>query len=53
MLHAKALILDEPLALCGSLNLDSRSLFLNYEVVAVFYGAAELALPRAPPFVAA
>lgn len=42
MLHAKAVVMDEELALCGSLNLDGRSLFLNYESMAAFYGAAEV-----------
>ncbi|MFT3802488.1 MAG: phospholipase D-like domain-containing protein [Burkholderiaceae bacterium] len=38
MNHAKACVFDD-LALCGSANLDSRSLFLNFEVTAVFYRA--------------
>lgn len=42
MLHAKAVVLDEELALCGSLNLDARSLFLNYEAMAAFYSRAEV-----------
>ncbi|WP_027995627.1 phospholipase D-like domain-containing protein [Simplicispira psychrophila] len=42
MLHAKAVVMDEELALCGSLNLDGRSLFLNYESMAAFYGATEV-----------
>jgi cardiolipin synthase len=42
MLHAKAVILDEDLALCGSVNLDGRSLFLNYELTTAFYGQAEI-----------
>ena len=42
MLHAKAVLIDDELALCGSLNLDARSLFLNYEAMAVFYGAEEV-----------
>ena len=42
MLHAKAVVLDKELALCGSLNLDARSLFLNYEAMAAFYGRAEV-----------
>ncbi len=43
MLHAKAVVVDERLALCGSVNLDGRSLFLNFEVMTAFYGAAEIA----------
>jgi cardiolipin synthase len=42
MVHAKAVIIDDDLALCGSVNLDARSLFLNYELVTAFYGAAEV-----------
>jgi cardiolipin synthase len=32
MLHAKAVLFDEELAIIGSANMDMRSLFLNYEV---------------------
>ena len=42
MLHAKAVVVDDVLALCGSANLDSRSLFINYEAMAAFYGRAEI-----------
>lgn len=42
MLHAKVVLIDDELALCGSLNLDARSLFLNYEAMAAFYGADEV-----------
>jgi cardiolipin synthase len=31
MIHAKAVVFDDTLALSGSVNLDSRSLWLNYE----------------------
>ena len=37
MLHAKAIVIDEQLALAGSANLDLRSLFLNYELMVAFY----------------
>lgn len=43
MIHAKAVLVDDSLALCGSANLDSRSLFLNFELMVAFYGAAEIA----------
>ncbi|TFI46177.1 cardiolipin synthase, partial [Diaphorobacter sp. DS2] len=42
MVHAKAVLIDDELALVGSLNLDARSLFLNYEAMTVFYGPQEL-----------
>jgi cardiolipin synthase A/B len=59
MNHAKAVVFDDSLALCGSCNLDSRSLLLNYESAVVFYGAAEIdwlarwifaLVPAATPF---
>lgn len=37
MLHAKLVVVDETLALAGSANLDSRSLFLNYELMIAFH----------------
>ncbi|RTL29715.1 MAG: cardiolipin synthase [Burkholderiales bacterium] len=42
MLHAKAVIIDQELALCGSTNLDSRSLFLNYELTTAFHGTKQI-----------
>jgi cardiolipin synthase len=42
MNHAKAVVFDRSIALCGSPNLDSRSLLLNYESAVVFYGAEEV-----------
>ncbi|MDP8986354.1 MAG: phospholipase D-like domain-containing protein [Pseudomonadota bacterium] len=42
MNHAKAVVFDDNIALCGSCNLDSRSLLLNYEATVVFYDAAEI-----------
>jgi cardiolipin synthase A/B len=42
MNHAKAVVFDGTLALSGSVNLDSRSLLLNYECAVVFYGAREI-----------
>ena len=32
MLHAKAVVVDDQIAVLGSANMDMRSLFLNYEV---------------------
>ena len=37
MLHAKLAVIDDALALAGSANLDSRSLFLNYELMFAFH----------------
>jgi cardiolipin synthase len=37
MLHGKALLIDRVGGMVGSLNLDNRSLFLNYEVVTFVY----------------
>ena len=43
MLHAKAAVIDDVLALVGSTNLDSRSLFLNYELMVAFHDASDIA----------
>lgn len=37
MLHAKLAVVDDVLALAGSANLDTRSLFLNYETMCAFH----------------
>lgn len=42
MNHAKAVVFDDTLALCGSCNLDSRSLLLNYESHVVFYDTVDI-----------
>ncbi|QNP47804.1 phospholipase D-like domain-containing protein [Diaphorobacter aerolatus] len=42
MAHAKAVVVDDDLALSGSLNLDGRSLFLNYEVMTAFYSTEQV-----------
>jgi cardiolipin synthase A/B len=42
MSHAKAVVFDDTLGLAGSVNLDSRSLLLNYECAVVFYGQSEI-----------
>jgi cardiolipin synthase len=59
MNHAKAVVFDQTIGICGSCNLDSRSLLLNYESAVVFYGAPEIdwlahwivdLIPTARPF---
>jgi cardiolipin synthase len=42
MLHAKAAVIDDVLALVGSTNLDSRSLFLNYELMVAFHDVSDI-----------
>ncbi|HUL92286.1 MAG TPA: phospholipase D-like domain-containing protein [Burkholderiales bacterium] len=37
MNHAKAIVVDDAIALVGSANLDARSLFLNFELMVAFY----------------
>jgi cardiolipin synthase len=37
MLHAKLVVVDDMLAMAGSANLDTRSLFLNYEAIMAFH----------------
>ena len=37
MLHAKAILVDDKLAMVGSANMDMRSLLLNYEIALCMY----------------
>jgi cardiolipin synthase len=37
MLHAKLVVIDDSLSLSGSANIDTRSLFLNYEIMMAFH----------------
>ena len=39
MLHAKAILFDDTSVMLGSVNLDNRSLFLNYEVAVFVYSS--------------
>ncbi|MDQ8204462.1 phospholipase D-like domain-containing protein [Pelagicoccus sp. SDUM812003] len=41
MMHAKALLIDDKIAMTGSANMDLRSLFMNYEVAAFLYSRPE------------
>ena len=43
MMHAKLAVIDDTLALAGSANLDSRSLFLNYELMVAFHDREAIA----------
>ncbi len=42
MLHAKAILFDDDAVMLGSVNLDNRSLLLNYEVVTVAYSKEQI-----------
>lgn len=42
MIHAKAIVIDDDIALAGSANLDERSLFLNYEMMVAFYNPPDV-----------
>ena len=42
MLHAKAVVIDDAVALAGSVNLDARSLFLSFELMIAFYSPADI-----------
>ncbi|MGM0623593.1 MAG: phospholipase D-like domain-containing protein [Campylobacterota bacterium] len=42
MLHAKAIIFDDATLILGSINLDYRSLLLNYEVVTISYSKTDI-----------
>lgn len=43
MVHAKAVLIDDNIAMLGSVNLDNRSLFLNYEIATFFYSSHHVA----------
>jgi cardiolipin synthase len=47
MIHAKAIVVDEHVALIGSPNFDLRSLFLNFEIGVLVYTEPEVASIRA------
>ena len=44
MIHAKAIVIDDELALTGSANLDERSFFLNYELMIAFFNPSDIEL---------
>ena len=37
MLHAKVILVDDQLSIVGSMNMDVRSFFLNYEIALFMY----------------
>ncbi len=41
-LHAKAILFDDDTVILGSVNLDNRSLLLNYEVVTLIYSKTQI-----------
>jgi cardiolipin synthase len=47
MLHAKAAVIDQKLAIVGSANLDRRSLDLSFELNAIFFGGEPVRRTRA------
>lgn len=42
MVHSKALVVDDKLALMGSANFDIRSLFVNFEIGVVLHSAVDV-----------
>jgi cardiolipin synthase len=42
MLHGKAILVDDTIAMTGSANIDLRSLFVNYELGAFFYDHGDI-----------
>lgn len=42
MMHAKLVVVDDAVALGGSANVDSRSLFINYELMMAFHDTADV-----------
>jgi len=42
MVHGKAVVIDDRMAMAGSANFDSRSMFLNFEVMCLMYSPAEI-----------
>lgn len=47
MLHSKAMIVDDRVALFGSANFDPRSLFVNFEIGVFVHSAADVQAVRA------
>lgn len=47
MLHAKAIVVDDCIGMVGSANVDMRSLFVNFEIGAVFHSPRDAQMLRA------
>ena len=46
MMHSKAIIVDDRLALLGSANFDLRSLFVNFEIGVMLYSVPDVLAMR-------
>lgn len=42
LVHAKAVLVDDAVAMVGSANFDARSMFLNFEVMSLLYSSGEI-----------
>ena len=47
MMHSKAIIVDERMAMVGSANFDLRSLFVNFEIGVLLYSQADVLAMKA------
>lgn len=47
MLHSKAIIVDDRVAMFGSANFDMRSLFVNFEIAVLVHSSAEVLAMKA------
>jgi cardiolipin synthase len=47
MMHSKAIIIDDRMAMIGSANFDLRSLFVNFEIGVLLYSATDVVAMKA------
>ena len=47
MMHSKAIIIDDRMAMIGSANFDLRSLFVNFEIGVLLYSTADVVAMKA------
>jgi cardiolipin synthase len=47
MMHSKAIIIDDRMAMLGSANFDLRSLFVNFEIGVLLYSSADVIAMKA------